>query len=279
MSYKTIMVHVDHTQSAARRTKIAIDLALRENAHLIGIGATGISSFIYSAGEEVASGPAFIEHFNLLRERTEAALASFISAAQEAGVSSYEKRLIEDEASGGISLHGRYSDLIVLGQTDLEQPGASVMPDFPEYVVIHSGRPVLVVPYTWRQADIGKEVLIAWDASIGASRALTNALPFLRNARNVRVAIFNPQAQGNTQGELPGNDIALYLARHGLKVEVLRRTARDDIGNALLTLAAETASDTIVMGGYGHSRFREILLGGVTRTVLDAMTVPVLMSH
>ena len=94
----------------------------------------------------------------------------------------------------------------------------------------------------------------------------------------VDVAIFNAEDGGDAHGELPGADIALYLTRHGIKVNVTRQKTRIDIGNSLLSLAADLASDMMVMGGYGHSRFRKILLGGVTRTILGSMTVPVLMS-
>jgi nucleotide-binding universal stress UspA family protein len=93
------------------------------------------------------------------------------------------------------------------------------------------------------------------------------------------VAVFNSEQQGDAHGEMPGGDIALYLARHNVKVDVLPQKTDIDVGSALLSMASDLASDMIVMGGYGHSRFREILLGGVTRTVLGSMTVPVLMSH
>jgi nucleotide-binding universal stress UspA family protein len=153
------------------------------------------------------------------------------------------------------------------------------MPDFPQYVVINSGRPVLIVPYSGKFENIGNRVLIAWDASMAATRTVTNALPLLKRAQIVEVALFNPESQPQVHGALPGSDVAIYLARHGIKVEVLQRTTDADIGTALLALATELDSDLLVMGGYGHSRFREILLGGVTRTVLEAMTIPVLMSH
>lgn len=279
MSYQTIMVYVDQSKSAEARIRLAATLALRDNAHLIGIAATGVSSQIFNTGSEFLTGSTLTEYLDRLRERAAQELKMFEKVVNEIGVISHEQRMIDDEPSGGVSLQGRFSDLIVLGQTDLDQSFASVMSDFPEYVVIESGRPVLIVPHSWRPVEIGKDVLVAWDASIGASRAITNALPFLRHARNVKVAILNPDKQPNITGDVPGNDIALYLARHGVRVEVARRSVSGNIGEAILTLAAETQSDSIVMGCYGHSRFREIMLGGVTHTVLDAMTVPVLMSH
>ena len=142
-----------------------------------------------------------------------------------------------------------------------------------------SGRPVLVVPYAGSFASVGRRALVSWDAGTSATRALTASIPLLRRAEIVEVAVFNADPQTDVHGEQPGADIALYLARHGLKVDVIRQKTQVDIGNALLSLATDLGSDLVVMGGYGHSRFREILLGGVTRTVLESMTVPVLMAH
>jgi len=101
----------------------------------------------------------------------------------------------------------------------------------------------------------------------------------LRMASVVDVVVFNASAQDEAHGEVPGSDLALYLARHGVSVNVINRRTDIDIGNALLSLCADQGSDLLVMGGYGHTRFREILLGGATQTVLESMTLPVLMSH
>ena len=112
-----------------------------------------------------------------------------------------------------------------------------------------------------------------------AAPAVTAAIPLLKRAQNVDVVVFNPDSRGDAHGEMPGADIGLYLARHNIKVNVVRQKTDIDVGNALLSIATDLGSDMIVMGGYGHSRFREILLGGVTRTVLESMTVPILMAH
>lgn len=280
MSYKTILVHVDASRHTPQRVRVAASIAALEGAHLVGVATTGVSRYLYAEGADQAGTPFLIAYMDQLRDRAKQALQVFEDVVREIGVPSSEKRLIDDEASGGISLQGRFSDLVVIGQTDLEDTAASAMPDFPEYVVLNSGRPVLVVPHSWKPAAIGQNVLVAWNASTESTRAVTNAIPFLKHARSVKVVIFNAASQPDIEGDVPGNDIALFLARHGIKIEVLRKTASaSDIGDALLTLATESAADSIVMGGYGHSRFREILLGGATRTVLEAMTVPVLMSH
>jgi nucleotide-binding universal stress UspA family protein len=282
MSYKTILVHVDKSRHAVERMRIAAKIANDEQAHLIGAALTGISRFVYQAGlmGDGAGFSAQLEaHLELLREQAKECLVNFEATAKASGVASYESQLVDDEAGAGISLLGRYSDLIVIGQTDREEPAPATLPDFPEYVVMSSGRPVLVVPYAGQFESVGRRMLVAWNGSTSATRAVTNAIPLLRRADIVEVVVFNSDASGDVHGEVPGADIALYLARHDVKVNVTRQKTGIDVGNALLSIATDLGSDMIVMGGYGHSRFREILMGGVTRTVLQAMTVPVLMSH
>lgn len=283
MSYKTILVHINKSKHANQRIRLAADIALREEAHLIGAAPTGVSRYIYQAGiagDSTGFTAQLEAHMDILREQGKEALKEFEAIAQQAGVPSFESRLIDDEAGAGISLQARYCDLVVLGQTDLDEPSPSTLPDFPEYVVINSGRPVLIVPYAGHFNMIGRKPMVAWDASTSATRAVTAAIPLLKRADSVDVMVLNPDEQGDdAHGEQPGADIALYLSRHKIKVNVVRQKTKIDVGNALLSAASDLESDLIVMGGYGHTRFREILLGGVTRTVLESMTVPVLMSH
>lgn len=111
------------------------------------------------------------------------------------------------------------------------------------------------------------------------AKAVHSALPLLRRAKIVEVTVFNPNRPSDAHGEQPGADIASYLARHDIKVDVMQETTESDIGDALLSLAASLNSDLLVMGCYGYSRFREVLLGGVTRTMLKSMSIPVFMSH
>lgn len=279
MSYKTILVHVDQSSRAAARIRIAAEIAIAENAHLVGAAMTGISRLIYQDGAVDLTRTLVASQMELLTQRANEALANFESIASGMGVLSYEKRLVDDEPEGGLCLQARYSDLVVVGQTDPDEAPSRLMADLPEFVMLNCGRPVLIVPYAGQFTNVGKNVLVPWDASMEATRAITNALPLLQRAKNVSVTLFNASKQSNGHGEQPGADIALYLARHGVKVEVIRERTEIDIGNALLSLTTDLSSDLIVMGGYGHTRFREVLLGGVTLTVLKTMTVPVLMSH
>ena len=279
MSYKTILVHVDQSKHAPARIRIAAQLALAENAHLIGAALTGLSRYIYQSSVIGFDAPIAAMDVDFLYERANEALAQFDASAAKMGVSSYEKRLINDEPDGGLALQARYCDLVVVSQTDADEPSPSLIADLPEYVMLNCARPVLIIPHSGQFERVGQRPLLAWDGSSEATRAITGAIPMLRRAENVSLALFNPYRQDGLHGEQPGADIALYLARHGIKVDVLQQPTEIDVGNALLSLAADSRSDLIVMGGYGHTRFREVLLGGVTTTVLKSMTVPILMSH
>ena len=279
MSYKTILVHVDHSRHAPQRIRVAAEIALRDNAHLVGLAMTGVSRYLLDSDTVDHQEPVLLTHISALKKQAEQALERYEELVQQMGVLSWEKRLVDDEPAGGVSLEARYADLVVLGQTDTDEVLPAMMSDFPEYVVMYAGRPVLIVPYAGSFEHIGKKILVAWDGSMEASRAINGALPFLRQAHEVKVVVFNADKQVNVHGEQPGADIARYLARHGVNVDVLQETTDQDSGNALLSLAADTFADLLIMGCYAHSRFREVLLGGASRTVLESMTLPVLMAH
>lgn len=280
MSYRTILVYVNDSRHTAERVRLAAGIAMRFNAHLIGTAATALPSEFYYPGV-VAEGAGLAAYLQLMKERAEGSLAVFEAQARKLGVASVEKRVVDDEAGSGVGMQARYCDLVVIGQADPDESLPDVRDDVPQYVVLNSGHPVLVVPYAGHFDNVGKRVLIAWDASMEATRAVTFSLPLLKQADVVQVVVFNPQRGRDAHGDNPGADIALYLARHGVKVEVSRQTTDTDIdiANALLSHAADFGADLLVMGGYGHSRFREVLLGGVTETILKSMTIPTLMAH
>jgi nucleotide-binding universal stress UspA family protein len=279
MSYKTILVHLDRADRASERIRIAAELAQAEGAHLIGAAMIGVSTLTFSHSRIEERDPAIAAHLGFLRERAVRFAADFEEAAQKSGVGSYEGRTVDGDAGYALCLQARYCDLVVIGQTDPNDRTPIVAPDFPEFVVLHAGRPVLIVPKDWRANAVGKKVLIAWNASQEATRAVTDSLPILRRAELVQVAVFNPDSDSEVHGEGAGDDIALFLARHGVNVEVLPARRASRVGSALLELAGEQGSDLLVMGGYGHTRFREFLMGGATRAVLADMRIPVLMSR
>jgi nucleotide-binding universal stress UspA family protein len=282
MSYKNIVVHVDQSPLAHHRIELAAQLARSQEAHLVGAAFTGINIELYRNSSVAFGGPPCITQAEL-DEIARAALTAaerFEAQARAVGVSA-ERRMSDDDVEVGLLLQARYADLVVLSQSDPDALGAAIVRQLPESLALNSGRPVLVVPYAGHYTHLDRHALVAWDGSRAATRALTDALPLLRRSARVTLALFDPQRQYGVHGDEPGADMALYLARHGVKVEVLSQPKPDgvDTGNALLSLAADCDADLLVMGAYGHSRWREILLGGTTRRVLESMTLPVLMSH
>jgi nucleotide-binding universal stress UspA family protein len=189
-----------------------------------------------------------------------------------------EWRLVEGSPSGTVALHARYADLTIVGQPNRDEPQDADA--ITVTTVMTSGRPVLAIPFAGDFPTLGERVLIAWNASREAARALNDALPLLGNAIQVTVLAINPQRGVGGHGDVPAADIALHLTRHGVKAEAAHTVARDIAdGEALLSYAADIGADLIVAGAYGHSRARELVFGGVTRTLIAEMTAPVLLSH
>jgi nucleotide-binding universal stress UspA family protein len=275
--YKTILVHFDSTERAGRRLQAAARLADAHDAHLVAL--YSIMSPLYSE-PFVADGGAFVAQ-ELLRfqERKDAdARAAFERVVPTLGRAAEWRSETGDPATA-LNEHGRYADLLVVGQYD-DDAANDVTPDFIGRVIMGSGRPVLVVPYTGEFATIGRRPMVAWNASREAARAVSSAMPLLRQAQEVQVTTFNARAGRGGHGDVPGADIATFLARHGVKANVSGSTSKDvDIGNQMLSRTADFQADLLVMGGYGHSRAYEFVMGGATRTILASMTVPVLFAH
>lgn len=281
MFFKTILVHVDGSHHVNRRIEIAARLAALHDAHLVGLALTDLPQLFY---DPVMFNPVEVTLDPLLeapRQRAGDALANFIDIARQFHAGSIETRLEENETALGVSLQARYADLVVLGQFDAEDTDASANADFAKIVIMESGVPVLMVPFATPFTDTGRRALLSWNASRQAVRAVHYALPLLQRASQVDVAVFDPQTLPAGRRAVPDKDIVQFLARHGIKAKVTRQvTAGDiDIGNALLSLATDLGSDLLVMGCYGHTRFREVLLGGVSRAIFRSMTLPVLMAH
>ena len=278
MPYKTILVHLDVGARTGTRLDLACQLARRFDAHLVGVHAlTEIRVPGYALMLTGQSGQLAEFQAHAAAEARERSEAMFRKRVQAAGLDKTECRATRVDAVEAVSLHARYADLVVAGQPN-DTDASGVEPDFVERLLLAAGRPVLVVPYAGSFADAGKRVLVAWNASREATRALTDAIPLLREAETVHVIAFDPA--GAPHGAVPGADIGLYLARHGIKVTVSQQAAPDvDVGNQLLSRASDLDADLVVMGAWGHSRLQELVMGGVTRTILQSMTVPVLMSH
>lgn len=279
MPIKDILVHLDGGAPAAGRLALAAGLARRHGAHLVGLFVVDVITPALGGAEGGAALAQLIDQMrNDALETGRGVEAAFAATLSREGIAG-EWRLAEGATQELVALHGRYADLLVLGQADPEADataGAAVV----SAALFGTGRPVLVVPHSGRFDAVGRRVLVGWNASREASRAVHDALPLLAGAELVTIAAVNPRRGLGAHGDEPGADIARHLARHGVTVQVEHSTAPEiGAGDILLNRAADLSADLLVVGAYGHSRLREMFLGGVTRTLLQQMTVPVLLSH
>lgn len=280
MEYKTILVHIDRGTRRSERLEVALRLAAAFNAHLIGmyaLSALRIPAYALSASAETLLEAAEQHRNEALRQAREA----FDAACQRYVGIEAEWRSSDQDALEAVLTSARYSDLVVVGQHDpYSDQDCGTNERFVEELVLTASRPVLVVPYAGHFVNPFKKIVIAWNASPQASRAVAAAMPLLQRADEVRVAVFDAGKSDAEHGEVPGADLALHLARHGVKAIVTEQgSPNGDVGSGILSRAADFGSDLIVMGAYSHSRARERILGGATRTLLASMTVPVLTAH
>lgn len=278
MALKDIMVLVDSSAHAAARLDVAIKLANDHDAHLTGLFVRmvpHVPQFVMSQlGPEVQD-----VQRKYAREAAAAAQKIFEDKVRAGGVRA-EWRAVEGDLVDAVCLHAKYTDLVVMGQRDTGEDAMDGEDGLVDHVVLEAGRPVLVVPYAGRFKTIGDKVVVAWNASREATRAVNDAMPLLQKAREVEVLAINPRGGRAGHGDVPGADISLHLARHGVKANAEHIFSDDvDPGAMLLSRAADAGADLIVMGAYGRSRLRELVLGGATRHLLRHMTVPVLMAH
>lgn len=271
----SILVHMDSSSHAARRLEVA-----RQVAEKFGADAT-VQYAVLPAELRVAAsleggGQAIALMRELDAERRAKALRIFELHAAGSPRLHWGDSL--RDAQAGLAQRALYTDLLVLGQRDPDdEAGGDVPPDMVQTLLISTGKPALVVPYAnpaGHPGPLATTVLLAWKESREAARAVSAALPWLARARQVHVVAYDSEAK-------PSLDrIAAYLGRHGITAAVHAAGAeRGDIGQNLLSRSVDLGADLLVMGCYGHNRLRELVLGGMSRTVLQSMTLPVLMVH
>jgi nucleotide-binding universal stress UspA family protein len=279
MTYKSILVLVDDTARCAARLDVAFELAQAFGAHVTALAVTPDMvvppSVQVSYGAELAAA-----HARAVRETLDPVKAGFLQQAARAGVTSTEWREAGGNAVATAALHARYADLLIVGQPGPDDTRSQPVRDFLEHLILSAGRPILVIPYAGKFTGIGTKALVAWNASREATRAVTDALPLLARAGSVAVLVIDPQDAGEIHGDAPGADVSLFLARHGVKAEAHpTASGKLAVGDVILSRASDIGADLIVMGAWGHSRVRELIMGGATRSLLEQMTVPVLLSH
>ncbi len=276
MAVRNILVHVDGGRPAMARLELAIALAERDRAHLTALdifGAEPMPGFVAAELPKVV-----IDQIRQAARDKAAATAERMRPILAAANAPTEWRMVESLDPATVIRHARYADLAIVGQDDPDNGAGPV--GIAEAVVMGSGRPVLVVPYAGRHKAVGANVLVAWDGGREAARAVNDAIPLMQPGARVTVLSLNPDRTAAGGAGYPGQDIAVHLARHGVQVEAAHYVTEDiSVGDMLLSRAADMGVDLVVMGAYGHSRVREMVLGGATRHLLAHMTVPVLMSH
>jgi len=274
---KDIVVNLSVGEKASPACDYAVSVAATFDAHLAGI------AFLYDPIVPV-SGAGYIPADVIeAQERdneaaTRAALDRFSTACSRAGVTADPMTLSASFAGVGEQFGriARRFDLSIVGQAEPET--SAVEEIIAESALFESGRPVIIVPYIQKAPLKLDNVMLCWDGSRAAARAIADAMPLLVKAGRVEVVIVSNER--GKQDEIEGADIGAHLARHGLNVDVKRTALGDiDVADVIPSHAADAGSDFIVMGGYGHSRLREFVLGGVTRSIFRSMTAPVLMSH
>jgi nucleotide-binding universal stress UspA family protein len=274
---KDIIVNLSVTKEGSVVAKYAVSVAAALQAHLTGV------AFIYDPVVPI-SGAGYIpaEVIETQREdnetAAEAAIKSFTAAADQAGVSA-EPLTTSASLAGASDQFARMArrfDLAIVGQA---QPEVSSMEQIiGETTLFESGRPMIMVPYIQKAPFKTDNVMVCWDGSRTAARAVADAIPIIRKSGRVEIVIVANER--GKEDEIEGADIGQHLARHELNVDVHRISGGNiDVADALLSHAADSGADFMVMGGYGHSRLREFVLGGVTRSIFESMTVPVLLSH
>ena len=280
MSFKNILVHVDPSDRCEERMGVAGALAINYEANLTGLYVT--PEPFYPMYAEASYFPEEILASMETEEKENCKIAEKkfrdFAAAQKL---KYEWHTEQGPLASVVCKHARYADLTVLGKGSVEDPKNYPDPFLAEDVVMQSGRPVLIIPNTGHFEGFGKRIMVCWNGSREAVRAVNDAMPFLQAADKVTVLVVNPEKPSSgDHGDIPSADIAHYLARHDVKAEASStHTDESDVGEIILSHALGVDADMIVAGAYGHSRTREWILGGVTKTLIHGTPVPAFMSH
>ena len=276
--FRNILVHIPSERPVRPVIEVAVTLTMARRSHLdaVAIGYESMSGvgMIVEGGSAAVAAVMEVEQ-ERAQERADAAISVFEVEAKLAkidyGVRSFAA--IPAEAGEAIGALARLYDMTIVLQPDSSK--SSYDDDIPQAILFNSGGPMLMVPYIHKGPLDTHHVGIAWDGSRLAARALRDAMPFLMGAKAVTVIAVNEEA-----GEASSDQLVGHLARRGIAARVQRLAVeRGDVQAAILSIAAESNMGLLVMGGYGHSRLQERILGGVTRGMFESMTVPVLMSH
>jgi nucleotide-binding universal stress UspA family protein len=275
MSYKSMVVCLDNSAGSARRLEFALALATKHNAHLTGLHLTYTPNFYFDPYAQWA--PMMVELEAAAQKKRYLAKEDFRIAAQKAGVN-FDWADYRNTELNQVLAHARTADLTILGQRNPLDAQSELGIDFQEKFVLKLGRPVLFLPYSGEHKVSFEHIVVAWNGGREAARAMADAMPLLKLAK--KVAVLTIDEKKDIEHDLPDIDIATYLARHDVRMEIERNDEIDvEVADWLNSRMQEANADLLVMGAYGHSRFTELVVGGTTRFMLKKMKTPVLMSH
>ena len=281
MSLKSMIVFLDDGESAPLRLNFACRLAKHHGAHLTALALSQQIFPFAAAGIDAGAASIDVGQMEEARQRAERVADDAKAAMQASGLPA-DARWCCRELSGirdVAGIQGRFSELTIVGQP-VKGHHMNLREWALEGALFHSGRPLLLVPDAIEAAENMRHIIVAWDASKEAARALGDAAPFIAGAEKVSIVIVDPKPDQQEFGDEPGADIAPILARHCSNVVVDRiPSSGGTIAEALLERSTDAAGSLIVMGGYGHSRLRETIFGGVTRDMIQQTTLPLLLSH
>jgi nucleotide-binding universal stress UspA family protein len=277
MSYGSILVPIDDHPAAAGSIAAALQLAVAFGARVQGVAIVPPLKVAQRLRPRQSAAALMKKEWEHDKQEARAGIKRFEAQAKKAGVAFAEGLCVEGDFVSLMARHARTADLVVLplpGEDDIGVLGGHAV----EAALLAVGRPMLLVPQKGLPSGFPRKVLVAWNGSREAARALTDALPLLSRAKSVHIFTAGP---ANDEGPIHGAKAAIgYLASHQVQAEAMHATAADDrVGDAILARAGRLGADLVVMGAYGRPRFAELILGGATRAILRRAAVPVLMSH
>lgn len=278
MTYRSILVHLDRAQLGRTRVQFAVRLAEEMGCHLVGLAPTGLVALPGATGAAARLAEYADMALEALRGDAEAAASSFREECKAAGLKSFEAVVDVDDRAASLVRHVHCSDLAVLTRAAADDRHRADERLLVEEVMLRSARPTLILPPTGR-CGMPKCALVAWDDGREASRAISDALPLLRRAAQVEVVSFRKGLGDDAPMTTRLDALRHWLMWQGVTASTRVEVTDADVGTAIASRASHLGADLIVMGGYGHSRWSERVLGGATRRILDHANVPVLMSH
>jgi len=279
MNYKAILTILDNTKPCEDRTRFAIDLAKQHGAKLTGIAPVEIASTLFIGDFMSANSKMIDELQHSIEADATKAQVRFDEMCTESGIESFDHKTVRGSANDAINSEATATDLIVLSQHFEDTSTTVNTKGVVEHTLMVSARPVLIIPAIGAYKSPPKNVLIGWRDSRECSHAIRQALPFLQNADAVEIVEVLPKSNSKGINDSRRASVLNYLSLHNVDAKFSTQKSDSDPGNVLLSYACDVGADLLVMGGYGHTRLREWAVGGATKTILESMTLPVMMAH